>query len=97
MDELKEIASLAANLGAERFVLDDGWFVGRNDDTQSLSDWIVDPEKYPHGLHHLIEHVHAKGMSFGLWFEPEMINTNSQTYRVHPEWAQKDQIMGRQQ
>ena len=99
VDELKEIASLAASLGAERFVLDDGWFVGRVDDTRSLSDWVVDPEKYPQGLNPLIEHVHAEGMSFGLWFEPEMINRNSHTYRAHPEWVlgDLDQIMGRQQ
>ena len=99
VDELKEIASLAASLGAERFVLDDGWFVDRVDDTRSLSDWVVDPEKYPQGLNPLIEHVHAEGMSFGLWFEPEMINRNSHTYRAHPEWVlgDLDQIMGRQQ
>ena len=99
LDELKDIASLAASLGAERFVLDDGWFVDRNDDTTALSDWIVDPKKYPDGLSPLIEHIRSEGMSFGLWFEPEMINRESQTYHAHPEWVlgDEDQILGRQQ
>ncbi len=99
LDELKEIATLAAGLGAERFVLDDGWFGSRDDDTQALSDWEVDPRKYPHGLDPLIDHVHGQGMGFGIWFEPEMINPNSNIFRAHPEWALggEDQIMGRQQ
>ena len=90
---------MAASLGAERFVLDDGWFGQRDDDTQSLSDWQVDLRKYPEGLSPLIDHVHDQGMSFGIWFEPEMINQNSDTYRLHPEWVlgPKDQILGRQQ
>ncbi|MGA0300522.1 MAG: alpha-galactosidase [Paracoccaceae bacterium] len=98
-EELKDIATLAASLGAERFVLDDGWFGQRDDDTQSLSDWQVDLRKYPEGLSPLIDHVHDQGMSFGIWFEPEMINQNSDTYRLHPEWVlgPKDQILGRQQ
>ncbi len=96
---LKEIADKAAALGAERFVLDDGWFGQRDDDTQSLSDWQVDPRKYPDGLGPLIDHVHALGMSFGIWFEPEMINPQSDLYRAHPEWAlgSEDQTLGRQQ
>lgn len=99
LDELKEIASLAAGLGAERFVLDDGWFGSRDDDTQALSDWEVDPRKYPEGLDPLIEHIHSEGMSFGIWFEPEMINPDSNIFRAHPEWALggEDQILGRQQ
>lgn len=87
VEELKEIASLAAELGAERFVLDDGWFKGRNDDTTSLGDWTVDPEKYPDGLTPLVDHVHAKGMQFGIWFEPEMVNIDSDLYRAHPDWV----------
>ncbi|MFK7838112.1 MAG: alpha-galactosidase [Sulfitobacter sp.] len=96
---LKDIATRAATLGAERFVLDDGWFGQRDDDTSSLGDWEVDPRKYPHGLGPLIAHVHALGMGFGIWFEPEMINPHSDTYRAHPEWAlgAEDQILGRQQ
>jgi alpha-galactosidase len=96
---LKEIAGKAAALGAERFVLDDGWFGQRDDDTTSLSDWEVDPRKYPDGLGPLIDHVHALGMSFGIWFEPEMINPESDLHRAHPEWAlgSEDQTLGRQQ
>ncbi|MEM1074785.1 MAG: alpha-galactosidase [Pseudomonadota bacterium] len=99
LPKLKDIASRAAALGAERFVLDDGWFGQRDDDTSSLSDWEVDPRKYPDGLAPLIEHVHAEGMSFGIWFEPEMINPNSNIHRAHPDWAlgAEDQILGRQQ
>ncbi|MEL6818830.1 MAG: alpha-galactosidase [Pseudomonadota bacterium] len=85
--ELKEIASIAAEHGAERFVLDDGWFKGRNDDTTSLGDWVVDNEKYPDGLKPLTDHVTALGMEFGIWFEPEMVNTESDLYRNHPEWV----------
>ncbi|MEL6690127.1 MAG: alpha-galactosidase [Pseudomonadota bacterium] len=96
---LKDIASRAASLGAERFVLDDGWFGQRDDDTTSLSDWEVDPRKYPDGLGPLIDHVHGEGMSFGIWFEPEMINPESDVYRKNPHWAlgAEDQILGRQQ
>lgn len=99
LDELKEIASIAANLGAERFVLDDGWFGSRDDDTQALGDWEVDPRKYPDGLNPLIDHVRSEGMSFGIWFEPEMINPDSNIFRAHPDWALggEDQILGRQQ
>ncbi|MDO7629945.1 MAG: alpha-galactosidase, partial [Loktanella sp.] len=96
---LMDIADRAAKLGAERFVLDDGWFGERDDDTRSLSDWTVDPRKYPDGLTPLISHVHSLGMTFGLWFEPEMINTDSDIHRAHPNWAlgSEDQILGRQQ
>ena len=99
LDELKDIAGRAAALGAERFVLDDGWFGQRNDDTSALADWEVDPRKYPEGLDPLIEHVKSLGMTFGIWFEPEMINENSETFRAHPDWAlgAEDQIPGRQQ
>jgi len=99
LPKLKDIATRAAELGAERFVLDDGWFGQRDDDTSSLSDWEVDPRKYPDGLTPLIDHVNALGMSFGIWFEPEMINDNSTIQRAHPDWAlgAEDQILGRQQ
>ncbi|MBT2132421.1 alpha-galactosidase [Aliiroseovarius lamellibrachiae] len=99
LPELKEIADRAATLGAERFVLDDGWFGNRDDDTRALSDWEVDRRKYPDGLDPLIEHVHGLGMSFGIWFEPEMINPDSDIHRAHPDWALggEDQILGRQQ
>ena len=96
---LQDIADRAAALGAERFVLDDGWFGNRDDDTRSLSDWTVDPRKYPDGLHPLIEHVHGLGMSFGIWFEPEMINEDSDIHRANPHWVfgAEDQTLGRQQ
>ncbi|WP_421854818.1 alpha-galactosidase [Oricola sp.] len=87
LDELKEIATLAADIGAERFVLDDGWFKGRNDDTTSLGDWTVDPVKFPDGLHPLTDHVRDLGMRFGIWFEPEMISRDSDLYRAHPDWV----------
>lgn len=87
VDELKVIATLAADLGAERFVLDDGWFKGRNDDTTSLGDWTVDHEKYPDGLHPLVDHIIGLGLQFGIWFEPEMVNTDSDLYRAHPDWV----------
>ena len=99
LDVLRDIATRAADLGAERFVLDDGWFGQRDDDTRSLSDWEVDPRKYPDGLGPLIDHVHASGMTFGLWFEPEMVNPDSDLHRAHPDWALggADQTLGRQQ
>ncbi len=88
--ELAELASRAAEVGVERFVLDDGWFVGRNDDTAALGDWIVDRAKYPDGLGPLVDHVNDLGMEFGLWFEPEMVNPDSDLYRQHPEWVLHD-------
>ena len=99
LDVLLDIADRAAKLGAERFVLDDGWFGNRDDDTRALSDWEVDPRKYPDGLTPLIDHVHSLGMSFGIWFEPEMINPDSDIHRAHPDWAlgSEDQTLGRQQ
>lgn len=99
VSELQQIATLAADLGAERFVLDDGWFGRRDDDLRALGDWTVDPRKYPDGLDPLINHIHGLGMRFGIWFEPEMVNPDSDLYRAHPEWAlgDADQLLGRQQ
>lgn len=99
VEALKTIASGAAKLGVERFVLDDGWFKARNHDRAALGDWVVDEDKYPEGLHPLIQHIHAEGMTFGLWFEPEMINADSDLYRAHPEWVlgPADGPTGRQQ
>ncbi len=84
---LKDLATAAAAIGIERFVLDDGWFAGRHDDTSSLGDWWPDMGKYPKGLAPLAEHVVGLGMEFGLWVEPEMINPASDLYRAHPDWA----------
>jgi len=86
VDTLKDLASRASALGAERFVLDDGWFIGRDDDTAGLGDWYVDKKYYPQGLTPLIDHVKAVGLEFGLWFEPEMVNPNSNLFRAHPDW-----------
>ncbi len=85
--KLIELASRAAALGVERFVLDDGWFLGRRHDAAGLGDWYVDPQVYPQGLTPLIDHVLALGMDFGLWVEPEMVNPDSDLYRAHPDWV----------
>lgn len=84
---LMALAERAAALGVERFVLDDGWFKGRDDDTAALGDWTPDPRKYPVGLGPLARHVVGLGMEFGLWVEPEMVNPDSDLYRSHPDWA----------
>ncbi|MFG1708437.1 alpha-galactosidase [Nonomuraea sp. M3C6] len=86
LDTLLELAERGAQLGAERFVLDDGWFLGRRDDTSSLGDWTVDPAVWPKGLQPLVDRVRELGMDFGLWFEPEMVNLDSDLARRHPEW-----------
>jgi alpha-galactosidase len=97
--DLTAIADRAAALGAERFVLDDGWFGRRDNDRSSLGDWVVDRRKWPNGLHPLIAHVHKLGMTFGLWFEPEMVNPDSDLNRAHPDWVlgPADQVTGRHQ
>ncbi|WP_420859165.1 alpha-galactosidase [Marivivens marinus] len=96
---LSDMAERAARIGAERFVLDDGWFGKRDDDTTSLGDWQIDRRKWPDGLTPLIDKVHALGMTFGLWVEPEMINAESDLYRAHPDWVlgPLDQTTGRHQ
>lgn len=86
LDRLLQLVAIAAEVGAERFVLDDGWFGARRDDTAGLGDWVVSEEVWPDGLVPLAEAVHASGMEFGLWFEPEMINLDSEAARAHPEW-----------
>ncbi|CAI3803564.1 alpha-galactosidase [Pseudarthrobacter sp. MM222] len=83
---LIELADSAAELGVERFVLDDGWFRGRRDDHAGLGDWYVDEDLWPDGLTPLIEAVTSRGMEFGLWVEPEMVNLDSDVVRAHPEW-----------
>jgi alpha-galactosidase len=83
---LSQLADLAAGIGAERYVLDDGWFSGRRSDHAGLGDWQVDEAVWPGGLHRLADHVRARGMQFGLWFEPEMVNPDSELYRAHPDW-----------
>jgi alpha-galactosidase len=81
------LAEMAASLGVDRFVMDDGWFGQRKDDRAGLGDWYVNKEKFPHGLKPLIDRVHQLGMDFGLWVEPEMVNPDSDLYRAHPDWG----------
>ncbi len=87
LPSLIKLVDAAAEVGVERFILDDGWFQSRNDDTSSLGDWWADARKYPDGLGPLADHVVAKGMEFGLWVEPEMVNPDSELHRAHPDWA----------
>ncbi|MCF4121350.1 alpha-galactosidase [Antribacter sp. KLBMP9083] len=98
---LLTLAERAAAVGVERFVLDDGWFLGRRDDTAGLGDWFVDSAVWPDGLDPLIAAVRGLGMEFGLWVEPEMINLDSDLARKHPEWILRARdelpLPGRQQ
>ncbi len=87
VDTLRELADVAASIGVERFVLDDGWFGSRRDDTSGLGDWVVSADVYPDGLAPLIDHVIGLGMEFGIWVEPEMVNPDSELFRAHPDWA----------
>ena len=86
LDRLRGIADRAARVGVERFDLDDGWFRHRRDDTAGLGDWWIDESVWPDGLMPLIDHVRGLGMEFGLWFEPEMVNPDSDLFREHPDW-----------
>lgn len=81
------LAEVAASVGVERFVLDDGWFRGRPDDRSGLGDWYIDDVKWPEGLRPLADRVHGLGMQFGLWFEPEMVNPVSELAVQHPDWV----------
>ena len=83
---LADFASQAAALGVERFVIDDGWFLGRRDDRAGLGDWTPDPAVWPEGLGPIARHVRSLGMELGLWVEPEMINEDSDLARAHPDW-----------
>ncbi|HAK38949.1 alpha-galactosidase (melibiase) [Streptococcus infantarius subsp. infantarius] len=86
-EKLLDLADEASKLGIELFVLDDGWFGNRFDDNRALGDWVVNEEKLGGPLNDLINQVHAKGLKFGLWFEPEMISVDSDLYREHPDWG----------
>ncbi|MGW3243865.1 alpha-galactosidase [Streptomyces sp. NPDC001070] len=86
LDRLLRLADRAAEVGVERFVLDDGWFRGRRSDHAGLGDWTVDPLVWPAGLTPLADHVRSLGMEFGLWVEPEMVNLDSDLAREHPDW-----------
>jgi alpha-galactosidase len=84
--KLSALADLAADIGVERYVLDDGWFAGRRSDEAGLGDWQVDRAVWPGGLRQLADYVRDRGMQFGLWIEPEMVNPDSDLYRAHPDW-----------
>jgi len=97
---LLDLADRAKNLGCELFVLDDGWFGQRNNDRCSLGDYTVNKKKLPDGMDGLAKRITAKGMQFGLWFEPESVSPDSDLYRAHPDWALTDAftpILGRHQ
>ena len=87
LEHLKALADTAARIGVERFVLDDGWFGGRRTDQVGLGDWVVSDEVWPEGLSPLVDHVKGLGLEFGLWFEPEMVNEDSDLVRAHPDWV----------
>ncbi|SOD74473.1 alpha-galactosidase [Jatrophihabitans sp. GAS493] len=87
LTRLTELADRAAEIGIERFVLDDGWFGGRRHDRAGLGDWRVSEEVWPNGLGPIVDHVRGLGLQFGLWFEPEMVNADSDLYRAHPKWV----------
>ena len=85
-DLLVEIADRAKKCGVELFVLDDGWFGARRNDRAGLGDWTANKELLPDGISGLSKRIEALGMKFGLWFEPEMVNADSDLYRAHPDW-----------
>ncbi|MBD7958144.1 alpha-galactosidase [Microbacterium sp. Sa4CUA7] len=92
LPKLTALADAAAALGVERYVLDDGWFRARRDDTAGLGDWTVDAGVWPEGLHPIADHVVDLGMEFGLWFEPEMVNPDSDLARQHPDWLLRGRV-----
>ncbi|MCQ2519132.1 MAG: alpha-galactosidase [Lachnospiraceae bacterium] len=98
---LLNLAKKAQEAGIELFVMDDGWFKGRNSDKSSLGDWVVDKKKLPGGLSRLSKKIHDLGLDFGIWVEPEMINEDSDLFRAHPEYAMtipgRDNSLGRNQ
>ena len=100
-NKLLKLAKAGKDAGIELFVMDDGWFGTRNNDTQSLGDWDVNKKKLPRGIKGLCDKVNALGLDFGIWVEPEMVNVNSDLYRAHPEWVMeipgKPHSEGRQQ
>ncbi|TMU90096.1 alpha-galactosidase [Streptomyces sp. DASNCL29] len=87
-EQQRSLARLAADMGVELFVVDDGWFGARTSDRAGLGDWTPNPDRFPHGLKPLADEVHALGMRFGIWVEPEMVNPDSDLYRAHPDWVQ---------
>jgi len=88
---IQKLVDIAAEIGVERVVLDDGWFGSRRNDRAGLGDWHVSPEVWPDGLRGISDYVTSKGMQFGLWFEGEMVNPDSELYRKHPDWILSEQ------
>lgn len=86
-DKLAAIAEAVEGTGIDTFVLDDGWFGARNNDRAGLGDWYVNEQKLVGGLDRIISKVNSLGMKFGLWFEPEMVNKDSDLFRAHPDYA----------
>ena len=84
--KIRALIDVATEIGVERVVLDDGWFHSRRNDRSGLGDWVIDPAVWPNGLTPVIEYINSKGIEFGLWFEGEMVNPDSDLYRAHPEW-----------
>lgn len=87
--KIKSLISKSSELGIELFVLDDGWFINRNDDFKGLGNYEVDKNKLPHGLKGLSDYAHKKGVLFGLWFEPEMVSKDHPLFHERPEWVVK--------
>lgn len=100
-EKILQMARDSKELGLELFVLDDGWFGKRDDDTTSLGDWLVDKRKLPNGITGLAEKINELGLEFGLWFEPEMVSKISELYKAHPDWIihvpNRNQSHGRNQ
>jgi len=85
-DNQSQLAEIAASIGVELFVIDDGWFHKRENDQAGLGDWWADETKFPNGLRPLIDRVNDLGMDFGIWIEPEMVNYDSDLFKGHPDW-----------
>ncbi|OOM13904.1 alpha-galactosidase [Clostridium saccharobutylicum] len=86
-NSLLKLADLTTKIGADTLIVDDGWFGERDSTKKSLGDWFEDKRKFPHGIGKFAEHIHEKGLKLGLWFEPEMVDPDSDLYRAHPEWS----------
>ena len=89
-DNQMALARRAAQVGAELFVIDDGWFGRRGEPADGLGDWQLNPTKFPDGLTPLIDAVHRVGMQFGIWVEPEMVSPHSDLFAAHPDWIHRD-------
>ena len=91
-EKIKALVDVAADIGIERVVLDDGWFGSRRNDKSGLGDWVVSTQAWPEGLGSIATYINEKGIEFGLWFEGEMVNPDSDLYRSHPELVLREVI-----